>query len=287
MHKFILKIFGFLKSCIQFVKVATVFCILMLLLYWIENLAGYNWEWLGFISPLLDGFLAAGEMISKGSVNLFAAVFEFKYLAAVILFLLIYFIAHLVYQSLTGLEEVYADGRRLVKKIEEDCFNKKLEKQNISEQKRIKNYKIYIETRIKKKFCSERFNINLEEQNKIMNKFIIEKLGIAPVKFNNGFMYSFGNFEDIDSVLEVMFKILKAETPIDYMICIQISGADIDKECDELNKLISLEFYNNITMVSDTAYRYGFNEHKKYGISQMGLFQKEGDTFEVHRFEEL
>ena len=40
-------------------------------------------------------------------------------------------------------------------------------------------------------------------------------------------------------------------------------------------------------MASDTAYRYGFNENKRYQISQMGIFQYEQDTIEIHQFKEV
>ena len=62
MHETILKAFGFFKSFTQFMKIVVVFCILMLLMYWISNLAGYNWAWLGFISPLLDSFINVGAI---------------------------------------------------------------------------------------------------------------------------------------------------------------------------------------------------------------------------------
>ena len=122
MHKFMLKFFGFLKSSAQFLKVVTIFCLLCLILYWIEHLAHFNWAWLNFIKPLLDAFLEVGNAISDGSVTLFEAVFEYKYGIALIFFLTLYFVAHAIQMGFEGLEELYSDGRRLVKKIQEDAY---------------------------------------------------------------------------------------------------------------------------------------------------------------------
>jgi hypothetical protein len=40
-------------------------------------------------------------------------------------------------------------------------------------------------------------------------------------------------------------------------------------------------------MLSNTHYRYKFNNGHKYGTSQLGLFQKENDTIEVFEYIEI
>ena len=42
----------------------------MLLLYWIQNLAQYNWGWLGFITPVLDLFLDILDFAPQGVIDL-------------------------------------------------------------------------------------------------------------------------------------------------------------------------------------------------------------------------
>ena len=41
---------------------------------------------------------------------------------------------------------------------------------------------------------------------------------------------------------------------------------------------------NKITTLANTVYRYNFNENQRYETSQVGLFQKGNDCFEVHEF---
>ena len=120
-----------------------------------------------------------------------------------------------------------------------------------------------------------------------MNKFLIEKTGVSPIPYEGGFLYAFDNFASVDSVLENFFKLIKSNAPLDYIICIQILGNDLVKEEAQLKKLISLRFMNKISACSDTAYRYKFNSSHRYETSQLGLFQKDNDTFEVHEFREM
>ena len=287
MHKFILESFGFFKSCLHFLKILAVFSIVMLMLYWIQHLTGARWAWFGFISPFLDVFVNMGQAISAGSLTLFDAVFEFKYFIAAILYIVLYFVIDVAIKLLDGLKEVYGDGRRLVKKLEEDAFNKSLERKNTQEQEQIKNYQIYVGTSIKKKFAYKESNVNIDEQNKIMNKFLMEKTGVVPTKFGEGFLYSFSDFNHIDNNLTYFFKLIKSEAPLDYIICVQVISKNYVKETEQLKHLIDLKFVNKISTLSDTVWRYSYNKVQIFRTSQLGLFQKGTETFEAHEFEEL
>lgn len=288
MHKYITKFFELLKNLIQLLKILTIFSILMLLLNWIQHLTNDNWAWTNFMNPLLNSFINIGNLISDKSITLCGAIFEYKYLFALILFLALYALWHFSYIGLCTLQDGYEVGRMMVKKAEEDKFNNDLEKSSTSEQKKIQQYQIYINAAVKKKFQSKDYNIDLEEQKKQMNKFLMEKLGTTPKSFQDGFLYSFSQFSHIDDVLEVFFKTIKSETPLDYMVCVQIvdptvSGYDTN---DKLRQLVSLKIENNICMLAETAYRYSFNPTKKYDTLQVGLFQKGSATFEVQQFVE-
>lgn len=284
MHKVMLKFFEFLKNSSQFIKIIAVFLMLMLLLYWTQNLANYSWTWLNFIAPLFDFLLDIGDNIWSGSINLFAAVFEFKYLIVFIMLGALYALGNLAEITSQGAEDAYGEGRRLVRKMEENRYNKSLENQQTLEQTKIKRYQIYVGTSIKPKFAHKEYNVNLEEQNQLMNKFIIGKTGICPQKYENGFLYTFESFAKIDSILDVFEKLPKSKAPIDYLICVQILGNDAKKEMEQLKNLIDLKFLNKIVSFSDTVYRYTFNRDQGYETSQLGLFQRENDTCEIHQF---
>lgn len=278
------KIFGFLKSLLQFLKIALVFCMLMLLLYWTKNLANLDWGWMGFIAPVLDGFIGIGNMISSNSLKLFDAVFEYKYMWALIIMIALYYIVHFLHIGTEALEEAYSEGSKVIKKLEEKKFNESLQKEQADEQIAIKKYRIFVATSVKKKFSHLECNVNLEEQNKIMNKFLMEKLCITPTPYEGGFLYSFRDFNAIDNVLDVFFKLLSSNAPLDYVICVQICAGNPQQEKEQLKSLIDLKFENKISMMSDVAFRYKFNKAHKYGTSQLGMFQKGSDTVEAHEF---
>lgn len=259
----------------------------MLLLYWIKNLAGLDWAWLNFISPILDFFLSIGEAISKDSWVLLGAVFEYKYMWALFILLVFYYIANLFTAITEYMEQMFDEGKKIVKRIEEKNFNKQLENELSDEQLAIKKYCIYVETSIKKKYAHLESNVDLEEQNKLMNKFLIEKLNVQPSLYKNGFLYNFSDFNSIDTVLDVFFKLLKSNAPLNYNICVQIFSNDKAIEMGNLDKLIDLKFENKISTLSDTVYRYKFNKFHKYGTSQLGIFQHGGTTVEAHEFIEI
>ena len=119
MYKFVTKTFEGLKSFTQFLKIADIFLIMMLLLYWIQKLIGSSWEWTNFIKPLLDIFVEAGSIFSDKSVMLFSAVFEFKYFIALLLILFIYLLIHFCYMALCKLQELYEAGNDVVKRMRE------------------------------------------------------------------------------------------------------------------------------------------------------------------------
>ena len=282
MHKNILSIFKLLKNSTQFVKIVSVFGMLMLLMYWIENLAGYNWAWLNIFSPLIKPFINIGAAITKESVKLFVATFEFKYFIALILYLAIYFIAHLAFIGLCSLEEIYEEGRKKIKKAQEDMFNATLEQTYTNQQKRIKRFDIYVEPILKQNINTKLSNISLEEEARVMNKFLISKTGVAPKRFGKGFLYSFTPFDDIDETLDIFSKLFTSDVPLDYIICVQ--SYDTGIEIEALKKLIDLKFINKIAAWSDTVFRYSFNDNCKYETSQLGLFQIGEKTNEAHQF---
>ena len=240
---------------------------------------------LTFITPFFNKLLKMCESICRGHSTIGNSVFEFKYIVLFAIFVLLYVSTNLLTTVINKLEDTYENGVRLAKKMEEKALNKALQDNITKKEKRIKQYKIYISTLIKKKYNNSNFKVNLEEQNKVMNKFIIGKVGIKPVIYKDGFVYSFYDFDKIDDVLDVFMKVKNAKTPLDYYICVQAFGDNAIIQMSRLDRLISLKATNKIIMSSDTSYRYSFNENQRYKTCQIGVFQKENDTtFEVHEF---
>ena len=284
MHKCILKSFDMIKSFLKFLKIVDVFVIMMLLLYWIEHLIEAKWAWLNFIRPLLDCCVVAGKEINNYKTIILGMVLEYKYIIAILILLFVYLIIHFMYLLTCKTQEVYEDGHNKIKKIQEDNLNKTLAKQQMSEQKNIKEYSVYISLFATKSKFIKSSNINLEEQKEIMNNFMFEKTGVKHRVFDEGFIYDYDNFDKIDRVLKILFKILKTEAPLNYQICVLIK--EKSDNIEKMRKLISLGFINRISTLSNTAYRYTFVENSRFKTSQLGLFQKGNDVFEAHEFVE-
>ena len=284
MEKNKFNIFDFFRSTIHFLKIVVLFFILLFILYWIQNLTGSAWTWFKSLSSVFDFLVEASSRLSTKSIMLFEAVFEFKYFIVVLFFLAIYAFLHLCYHFMNFLDDLCYQTARNIRKIEENKFNESLKRQNIAEQKKIKRYQIYVETFVKPKYAHREFNINLEEQNQILLKHLVEKTGVCPDKYEKGFIFTFDDFSKIDNNLDIFSKLFESKAPIDYLVCVQIIGTDSKKEISQINTLISLKFINKITSLADTAYRYDFNNICRYKTSQLGNFQKGEGSFELFHF---
>ena len=130
MHQFVLKIFKFLKSLIHLFKILIVFFIMMLMIYWAQNLSSSDWGITNFISPFLDLLIDFGNMINSNSFNLFSAVFEYKYFIAFIILLIFYAFCKFLDFFVENLKEFYLKTRKHIKKVEENLLNKSLENHN-------------------------------------------------------------------------------------------------------------------------------------------------------------
>ena len=145
---------------------------------------------------VLNLFNEWGAAINNNSVMLFEAVFEYKYIIAVGFYIIIYFSMNLVMMFWDYLEDKYDDVHRYTKKQEEKAYNDVMMTEQAAEEFKINNYKILVSTNLKRKFSHAELGYNLEEQNRIMNKFLMDKTGVNPEMFEGGFLYSFGNFNN-------------------------------------------------------------------------------------------
>ena len=284
MHELMLKFFEFLRSFLQFMKIVCMFLIILLLLYWIQNLTNAQWGWIAFLAPFFDFLLDFANSICSLSFDIFGTVFELKYLSAVIILTISFFVMNLLRYLVSFAEGVYKSAHFVCKKTGEAVFNAKLQMDASRNDKKIKDYTIAIKTQLSKKAVVQ--SLNLAEQNKLMNDFIFEKTGVKPKEviptnlycFNQ---YDFYGFENIDEVIEIMFRVVKTKAPIDVSVCIQAGENN-----EQLGKLMSLNNFRKITMAADTAYRYGMNKVQNYDISPLGVFQNGENTIELHEFVE-
>jgi hypothetical protein len=109
--------------------------------------------------------------------------------------------------------------------------------------------------------------------------FISERTHIKPIEYKDGFLYKFENFNKIDSMLDIIFRLKNSPAPLNYFVCIQLGD-----NTEQLDWLIGLESWNKILITADTLYRYMCNEEHRYITNSVGVFQK-GDgenTLEVH-----
>lgn len=280
MHKIILVLFGIVKNAIQFVSIFCSFLTTIISLFWIEAIIQANWSWLDFIRPMTNAILDFSKRIIPVSYNAFGTIIDVKYITAILLLILVILICRKILFRLADLEIDYHNLHIKVLKYNEEKFNKNLIKKFNENEKKVTDYMIIINTQWKKNLF-KRESDNLGEQNKHMNDFIYSQTGVKHSVFNNGFLYNFSNFEKIDEILDIMFKLLSSSAPIDYSISIQVGD-----NLQLLKKLSDLKEFNKITISAETLYRYNLNKSKKYQTQSVGIFQYENLTLEVHEFKE-
>lgn len=283
MKNFILKMFDFLKNSVKFLEIVIIFFTMLIILYWIQHLIGTEWVWLSFFYPILDSIIFVVEYLTPDSLFNTENYVQYKYIASLLLLAVIYFSNRYILITVEMLENIYINVTSKVKKIREDKFNNDLIKNQKNEQNLIKKYVVYVSSSVndKKSYGQE---VSLDEQNKIMNKFLIEKTSVLPEVFEDGFLYKFNDFDSIDNVLDVFYKLLQSNAPLDYLIVVHAYKSDFNSEIENLKKLIALKLVNKMYLSSETSYRYGFNKNKKYETSQLGIFQKDDITIEVLNF---
>ena len=280
MNRLIRLIFKCAKDIVQFISIVCSFLTTIISLNWIETIIKAHWGWLNFIRPVTDTIIDFSNKILPLSFNAFGSTFDIKYITSIILLLLVIYLCRKVLDMLIDLEVDYHNVHIKVKKHNEDNFNKKLIKKFNDREKKVRNYMILINTQWDKNYY-KRENDSMGEQNNLMNDFIFEETGVKHSVFNNGFLYKFDRFEKIDDVLDVMFRLINSKAPLEYSISIQ-TGDDLQL----IKKLSDLKEFNKVIMTAETLYRYNLLKTRRYKTQNVGIFQYESLTLEVHEFKE-
>lgn len=281
MHKFIEWLFASFINIEKFLRIVCVFFIMLLSLYWIQNLIGASWWWLGFIAPLLDYILDSVNSIYSFSFDFWGKAIEIKYFNALLLMLIIIFGLKVINLGLEKLHEMYEDAHFLYKKNKEALFNKGLQSTIRNEEKQLNSYSLFIQTRVTKRYINKPNAVDIDAENEKICNILNEKLKTIPVKTWGGLAYSLKNFEDIDSVLEILFTMINSQIPVDFIFCIQIGNST-----SNLKQLVDLQEWGKIIIAADTLCRYRYNNSKKYKTTNVGIFQRKEGILEVHEFVE-
>ena len=282
MHKFILWFFKNLHNVGQTFSVFCAFFTMLMTFYWVENILNTNWDWLMFFKPVLNYILDFSEKIFTFNFSAFGATYDGKFVTAIIMLLLLTVIVRAIINAIQGLKDWYMSAYLAHKMAVEKSFNRNMITRVKTEETRFSRYMVLINTKLQKKFSHAELNINVEEENKKMNNFIFKKTNAIYSPFEGGFLYKFDDFGKVDDVLDVVFKMLKSFSRLDYAVCVQV-GEDFI----QLKKLSDLNEYGKIIFCADTLLRYKFNKSHRYGTQNVGVFQKDNKTIEVHEFQEI
>ncbi len=278
-HKMMMGIFNGLINAERSLRVVCVFFMMMLSLYWIQNLIGAKWDWMAFIAPSLDWILEESNNIFPFSFDFWGKAFEAKYFCAAIIIFVIILILKIISLILEFARDFYEEMFVKYRKAKEDLFNEGLKTLVVLKERRTKNYSLYIQTGLSKKYLQKSMIIDTHEQNNLMNNFITERTRVTPIEYKQGFLFKFNNFDKIDSVIDILYRIINSPAPLRYLICIQAG----DNE-EQLNRLIALQEWGRILIAADTLYRYMCNENRRYKSKPVGIFQKDKsvNTLELH-----
>ena len=281
MHKLILWIFNKLKDLEKSLRLIVVFFIMTIGLYWFMNLLEADWAWFRFMKPPLDFILDLADSLYSSSFDFWGKTVEIKYFVAVIALLIIAFSLKFINIVVEFIQDIYESAHLKFKKMQELSMNLELKEKSESKERQTTKFFLYIQTKSASKYASTIKDNLLEEQTKVMNKFLSDKTGVKPEKIWDGYIYSFNNIEKIDRVLDLLFKIKNTDAPIHYLMCIQ-AGESIQ----QLRKLAGLQNGGKITIAADTLYRYNMMRDHEYVTSNVGIFQNGENTLEVHEITE-
>ena len=283
MHKLIIWFFNNLNNIGQTLSLICSFLIMTTIIYWLEAIFNAHWVWLDFIKPVLDSVLNIANNILPFSIYLGETTLDGKYIIAVILLICVMFVLRYLIEKLNDLKFDYNNLHNKQKKIIENNFNANLKNTVISEEIKITDYAVLIKTKLHKKFTNSKDKFDIQEQNNIMNRYIFKKTNVNFELYNNGFLYKFDDFNKIDNILDVLFKIIESTAPLDYAICIQAGN-----NMEQLNKLAELEYFGKIVFCADTLLRYKCNKSHRYGTQCAGIIQiSEDKTLEIHEFQKI
>ena len=282
-HKIMMSTFNGLINAERSLRVVCVFFMMMLSLYWIQNLIGAKWDWMAFIAPSLDWILEESNSIFPFSFDFWGKSFEVKYFSAAIIIFVIILILKVISLILEFMRDFYEEMSVKYRKAREDLFNEGLKTLVELKERRTKNYSLYIQTGLSKKYLQKSMIIDLHEQNNLMNNFITERTHVEPIEYKQGFLFRFNNFDKIDSVIDILYRIINSPAPLRYLICIQAGDND-----EQLDRLIALQEWGRILIAADTLCRYMCNETRRYKSRPVGIFQKDQSvhTLELHEFVE-
>ncbi len=283
MHKLILWIFENINNIAQTLTLICSFFIMTTLFYWLEILTNSQWNWLNLIKPVLDIILNFSNSILPFSISAFGTVFDGKFITTIIFLMCLIIVIRLFVNGLDNLKYLYDDMHNIHKKNIENNFNKQMKNKVLVSEIKISKYMVLINAQLKKKFNHEELKIDINEHINKLNNFLYKQTGVKFEQYNDGFLYNFENFNKIDDVLDLLFKLLKSQSPLDLAICIQ---TEWDKT--KINRLSDLKYFGKIIFCADTLLRYKCNTSHRYGTKNVGIFQQDDEsTIEVHEFHEI
>ena len=267
-------IFKLFKNVCDFCKIIIIFLIVIYLIFWVEHLTHNTFSFLDIFRPLFINITKMGETVTNNGSFM---MFEYKYFIGIIILTIAVLIAGLAKEFINKIEELHNKTKKVMSKINQNIINKELQLKQTLEQKQIKQYSIYLKTKLKSKYLNSELKVSLDDENKKILNAIRLKLNTLPSKFENGYVYKFVDFNGIDNVLSALLDVLNEQRKIDYALSISI---DNDEELSK--KIYNLDFYGKIVFPANVGYRYTFNKSQQFSISQIGIFQNNDGEFELN-----
>lgn len=282
MHKIIMWFFNNLNNIGQTLSLICSFYIMTTVIYWLESIFKAQWNWLNFIKPSMDALLNFANNIFPFSFALGGNNLDGKFIVAMVLLMCLMVVLRFLLEGINNFRDSYENMHITHKKAIEKEFNRNLKNNVIVHEQQISEYMILIHTRLQKKFINSKDKFNVPDLNNSMNDILYKKTNIHFEDFEGGFLYRFSDFNKIDNILDILFKIKKSSSPLDYAICVQ-AGDNIA----QLKKLAHLQGFGKIIFCADTLLRYKCNKSHAFGTESVGIFHGNDSSIEVHEFREI
>lgn len=276
-------IFIKLAQCIenicQFIALIFILGFLVFIFYIIFALGNAN-SYLSFLDPFVENIKYVIELFWKGSE---APTNIHGYMAGLILLAGGFCVFQFLKERFEALGKFLIKAKEDCRRFEDKQVNEQIHKNIDKMNDKITKAIVYIELKPKERTVEK---VNLEEQYLQLNNFLYSKLGLAPIKYGNGYIYKFLNFKTIDLSLKTFMKAINSEAPVDYMVILQAYEGSEDFAYMEIFKLRTTGIYNTIIMAPTTNIRYEYIKDAVYTTGIIGRYMIENDDVSIYEIRE-
>lgn len=296
MNKIVKMFFSIIANLLAFMVLTFIFCASFLLFYWATQLADYN-----FLS-FADGFCKQVYLIQSHfyDFSLNPSGTDFTFLVASLNSLILAMIVKYLLDYLKKVEKSYDFVSFKMKQNSENSFNKRLEREYINKEKKIKKFIFFIQIEIDKIFTNKlglaSKSENIEDMlfliKKEFSSKILSEFNVSSIKANEKLVFLFNNFDEADELFKYVYKFFSDKKTelytkkinLNYIASVDVLGENqnVDKVLNLLQQINDIMSKNKILCLNTFKHRYQIQSKQLFTFNCYGSVE-----FDVDRDESM